>query len=366
MPRTRDREMVYERFSRQKGGKKRGWREVVVWKEKRRERYGMHTIACKIERVHYRYKKEEEEKWERIEQHVCNDSATAIVVHTTTTISACVRHSSHPRPHCPIFVFSSPRHGVRRSHAPRRPRTRARDARWRRRRLSVPLERDVVLSLPGRGDRRSQLGGFVAPVAESPVLLARGGESAQLAVFVRRVADPVDSRVVPDARVARVHHDHLEILVLRVLRHPIRVEHAHVARLPRGTLFGDTLQVTCRLELRNTLVHGLSIHNTLRDRALPASTAHALPEHGIALLRLVAELACLVWTRRVRHAHEALHLPIFPAADAHQKAHHIALLLLPHLLQVLVRTHLPSLSLSLLPPLPFSLSVCPQSILMIE
>ena len=63
----------------------------------------MHTIACKIERVHYRYKKEEEEKWERIEQHVCNDSATAIVVHTTTTISACVRHSSHPRPHLSNF-----------------------------------------------------------------------------------------------------------------------------------------------------------------------------------------------------------------------------------------------------------------------
>ena len=56
---------------------------------------------------------------------------------------------------------------------------------------------------------------------------------------------------------------------------PVRVEDPEAAKLASCTLLSDRPQVTLELELGNTLVLGLSIHNTLGNWALPASTADA-------------------------------------------------------------------------------------------
>ena len=61
-------------------------------------------------------------------------------------------------------------------------------------------------------------------LAEATRLLAGRGEASHLAVLVYRVAQPVDLGVTADRLVEGVHHDHLEELVGRVLRNPVRVE----------------------------------------------------------------------------------------------------------------------------------------------
>jgi len=55
---------------------------------------------------------------------------------------------------------------------------------------------------------------------------------------------------------------------------PIRVEDPKASKLASCTLLSDRPQITLELELRNTLVLGLSIDNTLGNRPLPASTTH--------------------------------------------------------------------------------------------
>lgn len=73
------------------------------------------------------------------------------------------------------------------------------------------------------------------------------------------------------------------------------------------------------------LVHGL----------LAATTANANAVHHIALLGLVAHAAGLVRARGAGQPNDTGQLAVLPAADAQQKAEHIALLLLPQLLDIL-------------------------------
>merc|ERR1712230_27034 len=60
----------------------------------------------------------------------------------------------------------------------------------------------------------------------------------------------------------------------------------------------------------------------------------------VALLGLVSHAAGLVWARRARGAVDHVQLAELPAANAEQKAHNIALLLLRELLEILVGAHL--------------------------
>ena len=69
---------------------------------------------------------------------------------------------------------------------------------------------------------------------------------------------------------------------------------------------------------------------------LATTTAHAHTVDHKALLGLVAHAARLVGARRLGQAHDAGQLPELPAAHAQQEAEHIALLLAPQLLDVLL------------------------------
>ena len=203
-------------------------------------------------------------------------------------------------------------------------------------RLTVAAERQVVVLAPSRALGRARLGEVVALAVQAAVLAAGRGKTAHFAVLVDRVADPVDARIVADNLVHRVNHDHLVVLVHGILVQPVRVQHAQGAAATRGALLGDRLQVASKLELGDTAVHRLTVHLTLVDRALAATAANTRAVDDKALLRLVTQAARLVRARRARHAADGRQLAVLPHADTLQEAHHIGLLLLPQLFDILV------------------------------
>ena len=73
----------------------------------------------------------------------------------------------------------------------------------------------------------------------------------------------------------------------------------------------------------------------LGNGLLAAAAAHADPIHHVALLGLEAHAAGLVGAGGARQAHQAGQLPELPAPHAQEEAEHIALLLLPQLLDKL-------------------------------
>uniref|UniRef100_A0A2M3YXJ3 Uncharacterized protein n=1 Tax=Anopheles braziliensis TaxID=58242 RepID=A0A2M3YXJ3_9DIPT len=176
-------------------------------------------------------------------------------------------------------------------------------------------------------------------LAQTTRALSSGGKTTKLTVLVHRLADPVDVRITTDRIVGRIDHDDLVVLVGSILGNPVRVQHAQTSDTTSNTFLSNRLQATVRLELVDTVALGLAVSATLGNRALAASAAHTDAEDGIALLRLVAQTAGLVRSRRTRGTVESRHLAILPDADTQQVAHHIALLLAVQLLYVSVRTH---------------------------
>lgn len=75
----------------------------------------------------------------------------------------------------------------------------------------------------------------------------------------------------------------------------------------------------------------------LRDGALAATAANTDAVDDEALLSAVAQAASLVRAGRALHAVDRRELAVLPHANAEKEAKHIRLLLLPELLDVLVR-----------------------------
>lgn len=179
----------------------------------------------------------------------------------------------------------------------------------------------------------------MSTLAEPTALAASRGETAKLTVLVGRVHDPVDAGVVTDNLVLRVDKDDLEILVGGVLVHPVAVEHTQVAADTANTLLSNGAKVARGFQLVDSMVLRLSVHDTFAVRALASSTAHGNTVQDKTLLGLVAEAAGLVGAGRAVHARDLGQLAVLPGPDTKEKAEHIALLLLPQLLQVFVSSH---------------------------
>jgi hypothetical protein len=157
--------------------------------------------------------------------------------------------------------------------------------------------------------------GVVSAVALNPqtaVLLARTGETPSFPVLVYGVDDPVDAGVVPDAHVVGVDEDDLEVFVGGVLVDPVGVQDTQVHGVPAGALLGHAAQVARELEVVDTLVHGLSVHDTLVERPLAATSAHGAAQDHIALLGLVSELVRLVSAGGASHLDHLLALAVLP------------------------------------------------------
>ena len=126
---------------------------------------------------------------------------------------------------------------------------------------------------------------------------------------------------------------------LLYLVHPVRVEDPEAAALAPNALLGDVPEVAGSLEAGDTLAGGLTVDDTLVHRLLPATAAHADAVDDVALLGLVAHAAGLVRAGRLGAASDGGQLAVLPAAHAQEEAEHIALLLAPQLLDVLVGSH---------------------------
>jgi hypothetical protein len=105
----------------------------------------------------------------------------------------------------------------------------------------------------------------VSLALKTAVFLAGCSKSTKLAVLVNWVADPVNSRVVTNDGVGWVYKNHLKVLVHGILIHPVRVEHAKSTAFTSNTLLSQIAKVSDWLELSDTLVDWLSIHNTLHS-----------------------------------------------------------------------------------------------------
>jgi hypothetical protein len=108
------------------------------------------------------------------------------------------------------------------------------------RRLSFPAEADGVVSLP-EGVSRAALGvDKQVALAQAARVLAGRGEATHLAMFVHRLAQPLDLGVLADGLVEGVDQDDLEELVGGVLGHPVRVEHTQTSASSAYTLLEHT------------------------------------------------------------------------------------------------------------------------------
>ena len=119
--------------------------------------------------------------------------------------------------------------------------------------------------------------------AQSSVLLSLRCKSPELTVFVHRVTDPVDPRVVTHCVVRRVNQDDLVVLVGRILVEPVGVDDSEAAQFPSSTLLSNGTLAPLELELGDSLVCGLTIHNSLWHWPLASTTSHTDTVHHKAL-----------------------------------------------------------------------------------
>ena len=210
--------------------------------------------------------------------------------------------------------------------------------------LSVSAERERVETLPVRSPRATNaLVGTVSLLHHATSMATSRGQSAALTVLHHRVHNPVDRRIVADRVVARVHQNHLVVLVRRVLVHPVAVQHTQVLAHTAHTALSDRTQIARVLQSVDTLVLGLSVHNTLGIGSLASSTTNSHTVHNVALLRLHSQTTRLIGAGRVRHAAHLRKLTVLPRTNTKDVTHRIALLLSPKLLQILVGTHVESM-----------------------
>ena len=88
---------------------------------------------------------------------------------------------------------------------------------------TVTTKGEGVILLPCSSARRAVLVVSVTLSAQSSVLLSLRCKSPELTVFVNRVADPVDPRVITHSVVCRVNQDDLVVLVRRILNQYMEV-----------------------------------------------------------------------------------------------------------------------------------------------
>jgi hypothetical protein len=207
--------------------------------------------------------------------------------------------------------------------------------------LSVSPEFESVSVLPGSVRRASlDVVGLVTSLSETSALSAGRSQTSHLSVLVHRVTDPVDSSIISDGIVGRIHNNHLVVLVSSVLVHPVRVQHSHVAASLAHSLLSHRLKVSGELQLVDTMVLGLSEHNTSGIRSLSASSLHGTSEYDVTLLGFVSQLSSLLRSSGLGKSHDSGSLSVFPGSDSKQKSHNITLLVTPHLFHVLVSSHI--------------------------
>merc|ERR1719153_2221713 len=135
-------------------------------------------------------------------------------------------------------------------------------------------------------------------------------------MFLHSSTHPVDLRIPRDGVMVNVNHDDLEILVSRILTHPVGVHNTQTLKATANTFLSKILQVPLRLLLIDrSRSLGFTIRTSLGNRPLPSTTSHGNPVYDISLLGLVSQPPGLVWTRGTGSTMDLGELPILPATN---------------------------------------------------
>lgn len=89
--------------------------------------------------------------------------------------------------------------------------------------LSIAFKRKLLITLPSATFGRASLIIVMSLAAKAAILAPSRRDAAHFAMFVHRIADPVDARVIPYDFMHRIDHDNFIVLVNRILVQPVRV-----------------------------------------------------------------------------------------------------------------------------------------------
>lgn len=137
--------------------------------------------------------------------------------------------------------------------------------------LALETHLQSIPSLPIGTARASDSLRETTTFAESTMLPAGRSEATLFAVFVHWLAHPIHSRITTDSLMERIDADYLKVLVRRVLRHPVGIEHDERLDPLADTTFGYGLMITSRFQLVNTVIAWFAISSTLRHLTLAAT-----------------------------------------------------------------------------------------------
>lgn len=195
--------------------------------------------------------------------------------------------------------------------------------------LTITVQLQSVASPPGRTAGPTNRKVELVALAQATALLAGGCEAAHFPVLVHGLCDPLGIGVASDGLVENVDKDHLKEFVCGIFSYPVRAQHTETPAVTASTLLSNGLKTASKLDLVDTMVHGLAIGGTFGHRALAATTAHTHSVDDVTLLGLVSQSAGLVSSGGSGSTMEGGELAVLPAADAEQEPHHIRLLLPP-------------------------------------
>ena len=169
----------------------------------------------------------------------------------------------------------------------------------------------------------------MALLDQTPRLLASGGQTPHLSVFVGRLGDPVDAGVRADGSVHGVDEDDFVVLVATVLSDPVGVEDAEASEGAAGTLLSDGLKAALILELVDTLSRGFTMDDTFGQRSLTASSGDSNSVNDEPLLLLISQSSRLVGSAGTSASEQSRQLSVLPAPDSEEESHGIRLFLPP-------------------------------------
>jgi len=182
--------------------------------------------------------------------------------------------------------------------------------------------------------------GAMSTLAKTTSLSSSTSKSSALPVFVHRVDDPVDTRIIADLSVGRINKDDFVVFHGGVLVDPVRVENTEVAIFASNLFLSHRLKIALELEVVDTLMLGLTEDHTTVVRPLTSSTADTATDDDISLLGFVTKTVGLVGTRRAVDFGDFRALTVLPSTDTEEETKGVTLLVTPQLFHIFVATHL--------------------------
>lgn len=120
----------------------------------------------------------------------------------------------------------------------------------------------------------------------------------------------------------------------------VGIQDSQSSTMVPSSLLGNRLKASGKFQLVNTVMDRLAISCTLRNGTFVTTEADTNPVNNIILLSLVSQPLSFIRPGGAGSPVQRRELAVLPAADPQKKAHHVGLLLPPHIPNVFVCTHL--------------------------